>query len=116
MFIYNIDFEIAGIALCVALLIFMSVQKMPTVSALAFKRIIVFNILATSLDALTVVFFSFPGKFPLWLNYFINSLGFVMGVVTTAAIFDYFIIYIEKNRVNRVLKCFGWPYGAGNAG
>ena len=107
MFIYNIDFEIAGIALCVALLIFMSVQKMPTVSALAFKRIIVFNILATSLDALTVVFFSFPGKFPLWLNYFINSLGFVMGVVTTAAIFDYFIIYIEKNRVNRVLKCFG---------
>lgn len=96
MLLYNIDFEIAGIIVCILSFIFISIHYGNISSVKKFKKVIALNVIAASLDALTVVFYSFPGIIPDWLNYVINSACFLFGAWCSYAIVDYIKIYTAQ--------------------
>lgn len=98
MLIYNIDFELAGIGIDALLLFFISIHYTGTNSVNEFKRVIAFNLIASSLDAITVIFYSFPGMIPNSLNYLLNSVCFIAGAVNCCAIVQYIRIYTEKKK------------------
>lgn len=96
MLIYNIDFELSGIVIEVLLLFFISVHYTGAYSVKEFKKVILLNLLAASLDAITVYFYSFPGIIPDSLNFLINSCCFIAGAVCSYAIVQYIKIYVAQ--------------------
>lgn len=96
MLIYNIDYEISGIIIEALLLFFISVHYTGTYSVKEFKKVILLNLLAASLDALTVYFYTYPGLIPDSLNYLINSCCFIAGAVCSYAIVQYIKIYVAQ--------------------
>lgn len=96
MLIYNIDFELAGIAISIVLLAFVTIQYSNTASVREYKTVVVFNLLAATFDAVTVFFYTYPSAIPLWLNYLVNSLCFICGFGEAFAVMNYAIVFIEK--------------------
>lgn len=98
MLIYNIDYEVAGILISLLLLIFISFQYSESESTKRFRNAIMCNILASTCDAWTVFFYSFPDTKYLWANYLVNSLCFYFGAATSCAILYYLIGYLNDKK------------------
>lgn len=104
MLMYNIDFELAGIAISIVLLVFLFIQSADTPSVREYKKVVIFNLLAAVFDAVTVFFYTYPSSIPLWLNYLINSLCFICGFGEAFSVLNYAIVFIETREKRRAKK------------
>lgn len=104
MLMYNIDFELAGIAISIVLLVFVMIQNTDTASVREYKKVVIFNLLAAVFDAITVVFYTYPTNIPLWLNYLVNSLCFIFGFGEAFSVLNYSITFIEVREKKRAKK------------
>ncbi len=109
MLMYNIDFELAGIAISIVILVFVLIQNVNTESVREYKKVIIFNLLAALFDSITVVFYTYPTLVPIWFNYLVNSLGFIFGFGEAYAVLNYSIVFIEarekKKAANWIKIC-----------
>lgn len=104
MLMYNIDFELAGIAISIVLLVFVIIQNTDTASVREYKKVIVFNLLAAVFDAVTVFFYTYPSVVPLWINYLVNSLCFIFGFGEAVSVLNYAIVFIEVREKKKAKK------------
>lgn len=104
MLLYNIDFELTGILLNIIMLVFVNLQYTETKSIQSYKRLLIWNTSAACLDALTVVFYTYPQAIPAALNYAINSLCFICGAGAGYATLDFVAVYVERSELSERIR------------
>ncbi len=103
MLIYNINYEIAGIILSFAMLLYVKFQYKDSATMRRFRWVIILNMLGAIFDAATVVFYSYP-ILPNWLSYLLNSLCFIFGGASGMALIVYISTLVGENSMKRPAK------------
>ena len=102
--IYNVDYEVAGIVICIVLFIFVQLQYAGSKSINVFKQVIAYTGIAATLDVTTAFFYTYPSAVPLWFNYLVNTLCFFFGGMTGYAVLKYIVAYLDKKGRDRSVK------------
>ena len=102
--IYNVDYEIAGILICIVLFVFVHLQYAGSESINVFKQVVLYTGIAASLDVTTAFFYTYPSAVPLWFNYLVNTLCFFFGGMTGYAVVKYIVAYLDRKGRNRSVK------------
>lgn len=102
--IYNVDYEVAGIVICIVLFIFVQLQYAGSKSINVFKQVIAYTGIAATLDVTTAFFYTYPSAVPLWFNYLVNTLCFFFGGMTGYAVLEYIVAYLDKKGRDRSVK------------
>lgn len=96
MLIYNIDFEVTGILLNIIMIIFVKLQYKETRSINEYIKLLYFNCTASTLDATTVFFYTYPTLVPIWFNYLITSLGFIFSALASHQMLAFINVFVAR--------------------
>jgi len=96
--IYNIDFNIAGILISVVYYVFLKIQySYESKSNRRFKIIVLTLFFANLFDMLTAITISYPSSVPLWLNYLVNIIYYILAVFCSLQVGEYVCLIIDKD-------------------
>lgn len=95
MFNYDVHFAVSSVAICISILIFISLYYPAGKTVRAFQKVIILNTIGALSDAITGSYNADPSNVPLLVNYILNSFCIMLGAWTTYAILNYLITYIN---------------------
>lgn len=91
--VYDIELACAGLVFMIVLFVFLRIQyDRKSESTLVLTKLLLFLIIADTVDIITCYTISFPNMVPVWLNYVLNILYFEFSVICISL----FPKYIDK--------------------
>ncbi|MBE6913412.1 MAG: response regulator [Ruminococcaceae bacterium] len=100
---FNICYQIVAIILSFIMLIYIQFQYKNSASMQTFRWMVILNMLGAIFDTSTVVFYAYP-VIPLWLNYVINSMGFIFGAAAALSLVWYIDALINGKSMKKGTK------------
>ena len=103
---YNVDYELAAVAIeVIMVLLYYQRRNYPSASNLFYKRIMVIALCASATNIMTIKLDSYGTAIPMWINYPVNTIYFIMQNTLTVIFVLYTAAFLEvKSKVEKYLR------------
>lgn len=103
---YNVDYELAAMAIeIIMVLLYYQRRNYPTASIIFYKRIMVLALCSSATNIMTVKLDSYGSIVPLWINYPVNIIYFIMQNLLTVVFVLFTATFLEvKAKFEKMLR------------
>ena len=105
---YNVDYELASMAIeIIMILLYYQRRNYPSASIILYKRIMVFALCSSATNIMTIKLDSYGSIIPLWINYPVNIIYFIMQNMLTVVFVLFTATFLEvKAKTEKMLRRF----------
>ena len=105
---YNVDYELASMAIeIIMILLYYQRRNYPSASIILYKRIMVFALCSSATNIMTIKLDSYGSIIPLWINYPVNIIYFIMQNMLTGVFVLFTSTFLEvKAKTGKMLRRF----------